>query len=85
MENIEEFKSYTGVYFRGSLPEQGTEYWSEEQWKQHEEFVKECEKDGTLGERQEVTITLKHSPLLDSTSHMLYPLENYQMYFIDND
>lgn len=60
---MEEFKTYD---FKVRLGDAGnTEWWTEEDWIKHREYVEELKKAGRYGEEQTVYLTLQHNPLFD--------------------
>lgn len=63
-------KTYKLINYRGSLPEQGTEWWTDEQWARHKAHVAKLKAEGTYLEPYEVTVTLVENPTYDTPKYL---------------
>lgn len=84
---------------KGGLPEQGTEWWSKEQWDEHERlrpvyarfnrmYIDWLLRHKKYGEEYTVTFHMKHNPMLDQArlyDKEAFPLASYRMVFINMD
>ena len=73
-------KTYKIKVHLGSLPDD-TGWWTEEDWKRHEECVKELEASGDLGKEVEVEVSLVPNPKFDDNIDK--PVGTWKMEFLD--
>lgn len=52
----------------GFLGDFATEYWTEEDWREHREYVAELKASGEYGKEIDVTYHLQYNPLFDDPS-----------------
>jgi hypothetical protein len=53
---------------QGGLPEYGTDWWSEKQWKEHEESEKRLKASGEWGKTAYFDISVVDNPMYDDVS-----------------
>jgi hypothetical protein len=87
----ENFTTYKGIHRLGSIGDFGAEYWTEEDWEKHRAYIKELEERGELGKEIEITIHVKHNPILDkffnpeTRNPETAPLESHRLIFLDGE
>jgi hypothetical protein len=75
--------TYNATCHKGYLGDFATEWWTDDDWRKHKEYVEELIKDGTYGEEFEVELTLQHLPGWDTPIKHKSPIESYRMIIID--
>ena len=58
-------ETYCGKFRLGYLGDFTAEWWTEEDWKKHKEYVEELKASGEYGKEVEHCISFVHNPLLD--------------------
>lgn len=77
------FTTYKGVHKKGSLGDFETEWWTEEDWVKHRDYIKKLEESGELGKEVEYEITLMHNPIYDDIK-LKYPgIESFGFKVLD--
>ena len=59
------YKTYVIKCRKGYVGDFAKEYWTEQDHKEHNDFVAQCRADGTLGEEFEIEMKILHNPLFD--------------------
>lgn len=77
------FTTYNFTIKKGSLGDFATEWWTEKDWEEYKKYIEEITADGTLGEEQEMSMTLMHIAELDDNKLPEQPLESCRMVFLD--
>jgi hypothetical protein len=85
---MEQYKEYKLKVLKGSLPE-NTEWWTDEDWKQHAELVEILKAKGEYLQEQEVTVRFLHNPTFDESK--FFPTsptesmdrESFRFFFLD--
>lgn len=85
MTNLPKVTTYKTTIYNGATPEQGTEWWTEEDWARHEERVKKFKEDGTYLEPQEVELSLVDNPVYDQRHAIdgVIPTASSRFVFLD--
>lgn len=76
-------KTYTITCKKGYVGDFAKEYWTEEDYKKHNDFVQQCKEDGTLGEEFEVKMTILYNPILDNSNILQKGTSSLQFTIID--
>lgn len=77
-------KKHKVTILKGSIPEQGAEWWAEKDWEDHQTYVKELKEKGEYLQPVELDIYVNEDPLWDYPNNP-NPLESYRMTFLNND
>jgi hypothetical protein len=77
--------TYRSIQYEGYLGDFAKEYWTDEDYKRHEENVKRLIEEGKYGRPYICELTVKDFPLFDHTSSLISkrPLESYSYELID--
>ncbi len=65
---MSEFNSYKITHLKGTLGDQATEYWTDEDWAKHRAYIEELKATGEYLKPVELTYHLKPYPLFDKSS-----------------
>lgn len=63
----------------GSLPEMGaTDWWTDEQWKEHGAYVEQLKKEGKyMTEGEEITVTIAENSMFNDPEQTESPFKNF--------
>jgi len=78
---MDKLKTYICKCRKGCVGDFAKEYWTEEDHKEHNDFVAKCKADGTFGEEFDVEMKILHNPMLDTPSKS--KTSSYQFTIID--
>lgn len=78
-----EVKTITTTVYKGILGDLSTEWWTQEDWDDHNKRVEEYKADGTYGEPIEVSISYIPNPTFDTPKAIKGNIGSYRMDFID--
>ena len=65
MNNLD-FTTYSGKVKLGCVGDMATEWWTDEDWKEHKKYVDELKASGEYGKEVDISITLRNCPELDA-------------------
>jgi hypothetical protein len=66
----------------GSLGDQQTEYWTEEDWANHRKYCKKLKEEGRLGKVVEITTHFMPNPLFDDNPPVINK-DSFRMIMLD--
>lgn len=78
-----EMRTITTTVYKGMLGGYSTEWWTQEDWDDHNKFVEECKLDGTYGQAIECNISFIPNPTFDAPKAIKGAIGDYRMDFID--
>ena len=73
--------TYKGTILQGSVGDMQAEYWTDEDWKKHAEYVDELKKSGEYLKPTEVNITMKPCPLFEDK--VAPKMDSYRFIILD--
>lgn len=75
---------YKGTITKGSVGDFETEWWTDEDWKKHKEYIEELKTSGEFGKEVNIELNLVEYPLFDKD---ILPtkvaMESYRMILLD--
>jgi hypothetical protein len=80
---LSKFKEYEITCHKGYLGDFTTEWWTENDWNKHREYVKKLEESGEYGKEFKVNVKIQHDSLYDEPIKHSKVTESYRMDFID--
>jgi len=75
--------TYKVKCYKGYLGDFATEWWNEEDWRKHREYVEELKKDGTFGEEFEIELSIMHNPMFDTPQRDSNGIESRRLVILD--
>lgn len=78
-----EIRTVSATFYKGMLGDYSTEWWTQEDWDNHNKFVEEYKADGTYGDPIDVEISFIPDPTFDEPKAIKGTIGDYRMGFID--
>lgn len=80
---MNKFKEFEITCHKGYLGDFTTEWWTEDDWDKHREYVRKLEESDEYGKEFKVNVKIQHDPLYDKSIKHSKSTESYRMTFLD--